>query len=121
MRLMDAQLIYIFRETTKHCHTSDLSCTRQCTSPLVSPQVRWCGQVFEGSDPNLLLSRLVASTLASLDPPMDQVIAAAIKQQEEPLLFLVTVKSVGDQLLKDLEGTLGSAKTGSRRYILSLV
>lgn len=106
---------YIFRESTKHCQISHLICSRQCPSPLVSPQVRWCGQVFEGSDPNLLLSRLVASTLSSLDPPMDQVISAAIKQQEEPLLFLVTVKSVGDQFLKDLEGTLGSAKTGLRR------
>ncbi|KAK4312456.1 hypothetical protein Pmani_016142 [Petrolisthes manimaculis] len=83
-------------------------------SLLTSQQVRWCGQVFEGSDPNLLLSRLAASTLASLDPPMNQVIAAAIKQQEEPLLFLVTVKSTGDQFLKDLEGTLGSPKTAHR-------
>lgn len=68
--------------------------------------------MFEGSDANVLLSQLAASTLTSLDPPINQVIAAATKQQEEPLAFLITVRSAGDQFLRDLESTLGTAKPG---------
>ena len=75
-------------------------------------QVRWCGQVFEGSDSSLLLSQLVAASLASMDPPVDQVVAAAVKQQEQPLDFLIAVKTAGDNFLKDLEDALGTAKQG---------
>lgn len=77
---------------------------------LTSQQVRWCGQVFEGSDSSLLLAQLVAASLASLDPPVDQVVAAAVKQQEQPLDFLIAVKTAGDNFLKDLEVALGTAK-----------
>lgn len=79
---------------------------------LICWQVRWCGQVFEGSDSSLLLAQLVAALLASLDPPVDQVVAAAVKQQEQPLDFLIAVKTAGDNLLKDLEDALGTAKAG---------
>ncbi|XP_047486009.1 conserved oligomeric Golgi complex subunit 7-like [Penaeus chinensis] len=81
-------------------------------SLLISNQLRWCGQVFEGSDANLLLSQLAASTLSSLDPPISQVIAASSKQQEEPLAFLISVKSSGDQFLRDFESSVGIAKSG---------
>lgn len=77
---------------------------------LTSQQVRWCGQVFEGSDSSLLLAQLVAASLASLDPPVDRVVAAAVKQQEQPLDFLIAVKTAGDNFLKDLEVALGTAK-----------
>ncbi|KAK8754311.1 hypothetical protein OTU49_015547 [Cherax quadricarinatus] len=83
---------------------------------LTSQQVRWCSHVFEGSDANLLLSQLVASTFTSLDPPVSQVIAAAAKQQEEPLAFLISVKTAGDQFLRDIEATLGTAKPGDQAY-----
>ncbi|XP_071513541.1 conserved oligomeric Golgi complex subunit 7 [Panulirus ornatus] len=86
---------------------------------LTSQQVRWCGQVFEGSDANLLLSQLVASTLTSLDPPIHQVIAAAAKQQEEPLAFLISVKIAGDQFLRDFESTLGTAKQEQEAFFQS--
>lgn len=81
-------------------------------SLLTSQQVRWCGQVFEGSDSSLLLAQLVAASLASLDPPVDQVVAAAVKQQEQPLDFLIAIKASGDNFLKDLEDALGTAKPG---------
>lgn len=80
--------------------------------------MRWCGQVFEGSDSSLLLSQLVAASLASLDPPVDQVLAAAVKQQEQPLDFLITVKTAGDSFLRDLEDSLGTAKQGKFQNIL---
>ncbi|MPC33332.1 Conserved oligomeric Golgi complex subunit 7 [Portunus trituberculatus] len=81
-------------------------------SLLTSQQVRWCGQVFEGSDSSLLLAQLVAASLASLDPPVDQVVAVAVKQQEQPLDFLIAIKASGDNFLKDLEESLGTAKPG---------
>lgn len=74
--------------------------------------MRWCGQVFEGSDSSLLLSQLVAASLGSLDPPVNQVLSAAVKQQEQPLDFLIAVKTAGDNFLKDLEDSLGTAKQG---------
>ncbi|KAG7170047.1 Conserved oligomeric Golgi complex subunit 7-like [Homarus americanus] len=86
---------------------------------LTSQQVRWCGQVFEGSDANLLLSQLVASTLTSLDPTVSRVISAAAKQQEEPLAFLISVKTASDQFLRDIESTLGTAKPGQETYFQS--
>ncbi|KAK8402668.1 hypothetical protein O3P69_000783 [Scylla paramamosain] len=81
-------------------------------SLLTSQQVHWCGQVFEGSDSSLLLAQLVAASLASLDPPVDQVVAVAVKQQEQPLDFLIAIKASGDNFLKDLENALGTAKPG---------
>ncbi|XP_037793470.1 LOW QUALITY PROTEIN: conserved oligomeric Golgi complex subunit 7-like [Penaeus monodon] len=96
-------------------------------SLLISNQLRWCGQVFEGSDANLLLSQLAASTLSSLDPPISQVIAASTKQQEEPLAFLISVKSSGDQFLRDFESSVGIAKPGqellyqSQRAVLQAI
>lgn len=79
-------------------------------SLLTSQQVSWCEQVFEGSDSSLLLSQLVAASLTSLDPPVNQVLAAAVKQQEQPLDFLIAVNNAGDNFLKDLENSLGTAK-----------
>ncbi|XP_050730840.1 conserved oligomeric Golgi complex subunit 7-like isoform X3 [Eriocheir sinensis] len=73
-------------------------------------EVSWCEQVFEGSDSSLLLSQLVAASLTSLDPPVNQVLAAAVKQQEQPLDFLIAVNNAGDNFLKDLENSLGTAK-----------
>ncbi|KAK7066855.1 Golgi transport complex subunit 7 [Halocaridina rubra] len=86
---------------------------------LISQQLRWCGQVFEGSDPSHLLSQLAASSLTSLDPPVSQVLAAAAKQQEEPLSFLVSVKTAGDNFLHDFESTVGTAKPGQDVFIQS--
>lgn len=43
---------------------------------------------------------------------MDQVVAAAVKQQEQPLDFLIAIKASGDNFLKDLEDALGTAKPG---------
>ncbi|XP_064095450.1 conserved oligomeric Golgi complex subunit 7-like [Macrobrachium nipponense] len=83
---------------------------------LISQQLRWCGQVFEGSDPNFLLSQLAASTLSTLDPPIMQVIAASAKQQEEPLAFLIKVKVAGDNFLRDFESTVGTAKAGQVEF-----
>lgn len=73
----------------------------------------WCDQVFEGSDSSLLLSQLVAASLTSLDPPVNQVLAASVKQQEQPLDFLIAVNNAGDNFLKDLENSLGTAKPGN--------
>lgn len=81
--------------------------------------MHWCEQVFEGSDSRLLLSQLVAASLTSLDPPVEQVLAVAVKQQEQPLDFLITVNTSGDNFLKDLKNSLGTAKPGKFYNILS--
>ena len=75
-------------------------------------QIKWCGQVFERSNPILLLSQLAGSTLSSLDPAPSQVISAAAKQQEDPLAFLLSIKNAGDEFLQAFQSCVGTVNDG---------
>ncbi|KAB7495308.1 Conserved oligomeric Golgi complex subunit 7 [Armadillidium nasatum] len=73
---------------------------------LLGKQSKWCEQVFKENNPYEMLAELADYVLSALDPSIGTVVSISVKQQEEPLGFLATVKQAGEFFLKDYQNII---------------
>lgn len=66
-------------------------------------QTSWLGQVFLDLSSVEILSEVMVDVLSSLEPSLHFCIKAALKQQDNPLLFLIDLKQITDRFARGIE------------------
>lgn len=66
--------------------------------------------MFRENNSYEMLAELADYVLSALDPSISTVVSISVKQQEEPLGFLSTVKQAGEFFLKDYQNIISHGK-----------
>lgn len=87
-------------------------------------RVKWCSQVFTSVPSAAILVDLYADTLSSLEPSLNSVIDAVLKEEKEPLPLLLELSQCTQQFVSNLQAAIESSYQGkcivSEEKLLSL-
>ena len=77
---------------------------------LIKEQMIWFGAVFTDSNPAENLIQVLVEVYSNLDPKMDFCIDAGLKQQSEPLKYLMELKGIFNKHAGALDEMLSPGK-----------